>query len=95
MATSIITEICCPNSPYLVGGPGLMTLDEQKGRLVEILNAGPEPVIITRGQVIGEADNMANQSLVPFEAEMVNRVAEEEWRKKKSSSTRTTVMEEF
>jgi hypothetical protein len=94
-ASSIIAEICCPESPYLVGGPGLMTLDEQKGGLVEILNAGPEPVTITRGQVIGQADNMANQSLVPFEAEMVNRVAEEEWRKKKSSSTRTTVMEEF
>jgi hypothetical protein len=80
MASSIIAEICCPESPYLVGGPGLMTLDEQKGGLVEILNAGPEPVTITRGQVIGHADNMANQSLVPFEAETVNRVAEEEWR---------------
>jgi hypothetical protein len=72
-----------------------MTPDEQKSGLVEILNAGPEPVTIARGQVIGRADNLANQNLVPFEAEMVNRVAEEEWKKKKGSSTRTTVTEEF
>ena len=40
-ATSIIAEISCPDAPYLVGGPGLMTMDEQKGGLVEILNMGP------------------------------------------------------
>ncbi len=80
-ATSIIAEISCPESPYLVGGPGLMSMDEQKGGLVEILNTGPEPVTIARGQVIGQADNVANQSLVPFEAEMVNRMAEEQWMK--------------
>jgi hypothetical protein len=94
-ATSIIAEISCPKWPYLVGGPGLMSLDEQKGRLVEILNTGPEPVTITRGQVIGQADNVANQSLVPFEAEMVNRMAEEQWKKKQGSSLRATVTEEF
>jgi len=73
----------------------LMSLDEQKGGLVEILNTGPEPVTVAQGQVIGQADNVANQSLVLFEAEMVNRMAEEQWKKKKGSSTRTTVTEEF
>jgi hypothetical protein len=48
MATSIIAEISCPESPYLVGGPGLMSLDEQKSGLVEILNTGPEPVTLAR-----------------------------------------------
>jgi hypothetical protein len=95
MATSIIAEISCPESPYLVGGPGLMSLDEQKGGLVEILNTGPEPVTLARGQVIGQADNVANQSLVPFGAQMVNRMVEEQWKKKQGSSMRTTVTEEF
>ncbi len=95
MASSIIAEIRCPEAPYLVGGPGLVTLDEQKGGLVEILNTGPEPVTITRGQVVGQADNMANQNLIPFEAETVNWVAKAEWKKKTGSSTRTTVTEEF
>jgi hypothetical protein len=94
-ATSIIAEISCPEWPYLVGGPGLMSLDEQKGGLVEILNTGPEPVTIARGQVIGQADNVANQSLVPFEAEAVNRIAKEQWKKKQGSSPRATVTEEF
>jgi hypothetical protein len=94
-ATSIIAEISCPDLPYLVGGPGIMTLDEQKGGLVEILNTGPEPVTLARGQVIGQADNVAHQSLIPFEAEVINRIAEEQWRKKQSSSTKTAVTEEF
>jgi hypothetical protein len=94
-ATSIIAEISCPESPYLVGGPGLMTLDEQKGGLVEILNSGPEPVTLARGQVIGQADNVAHQSLVPFEAEVVNRIAKDQWKRKQGSSTRITVTEEF
>ncbi len=72
-----------------------MSIDEQKGGLVEILNTGPEPVTIVRGQVIGLADNVANQSLVPFEAEMVNRMAEEQWKKKQGSTMKTTVTEEF
>jgi len=75
MATSIIAEMSCPESPYLVSGPGLMSLDEQKSGLVEILNTGPEPVTLARGQVIGQADNVASQSLVPFEAEMVHWMA--------------------
>jgi hypothetical protein len=95
MATSIIAEMSCPESPYLAGGPGLMSLDEQKGGSVEILNTGPEPVTLARGQVIGQADNVANQSLMPFKAEMVNRMAEEQWKKKQGSSTRTTITEEF
>ncbi len=72
-----------------------MSLDKQKGGLVEILNTGPEPVTIARGQVIGQADNIANQSLVPFEAEMVNWMAEEQWKTKQGSSPRATVTEEF
>ena len=95
MASSIIAEIRCPEAPYLVGGPGLMTLDEQRGGLVEILNTGPEPVTIVRGQVVGQADNMASQTFIPFEAEIVNRVAEEEWKKKKFSSPKIPVTEEF
>ncbi len=38
---------------------------------------------------------MANQTFVPFEAEVVNQVAEEEWRKKTASSTKIPVIEEF
>jgi hypothetical protein len=84
-ATSIIAEISCPDAPYLVGGPGLMTMDDQRGGLVEILNMGPEPITITRGQKVGQADNVANQSLVPFEAEVINRIAEEQWKNKQGS----------
>ncbi len=45
--------------------------------------------------IVGQADNVANQNLVPFEAEMVNRIAEEQWKKKQGSVMKTRVTEEF
>jgi hypothetical protein len=77
-ADCVIAEISCPDLPYLMGGPGIVILDEQKGGLVKILNTGPEPVVLARGQVVSQADNAAHQHLMPFEAEVVNRVAEEQ-----------------
>jgi hypothetical protein len=94
-ANCIIAEISCPDLPYLVGGPGILTLDEQKGGLVEILNTRPEPVMLARGQVIGQADNANQQALVPFEADVVNQVAEEQRRKKQTLFTRATITDEF
>jgi hypothetical protein len=65
-ADCVIAEILCPDLPYLVGGPGILTLDKQKGGLVKILNTGPEPVTLARGQVIDQADNANQQTLVPL-----------------------------
>ncbi len=94
-ADCIIAEISCPDLPYLVGMPGIVTLDEQKGGLMEILNTGPEPVTLARGQVIGRADNASQQALIPFEADVVNRVAEEQWQKKQTSLARAAITDEF
>jgi hypothetical protein len=62
---------------------------------VEILNTGPKPVTLARGQVVGQADNANQQILVPFEADMVYRVAEEQWKEKQASSKRATIKDEF
>jgi hypothetical protein len=94
-ADGIIAEISCPGLPYLVGGPGIVTLDGQKSSLIEIFNTGPEPITLARGQVIGLADNANQQPLIPFEADMVNRIAEEQWKKKQRPYTKTAIMEEF
>ncbi len=71
-ADCAIAEISCPDLPYLVGGPGLMTLDDQKEGLMEVFNTDPEPVMLARGQVVGRADNAYHQTLTHFKAEMVN-----------------------
>jgi hypothetical protein len=94
-ADCIIVEISCPDLPYLVGGPGIVTFDEQKGGLVEILNTRPEPVMLARGQVVGQADNANQQILVTFEADVVHRVAKEQWIEKQASSNRATIKDEF
>jgi hypothetical protein len=39
--------------------------------LMEIFNAGPEPITLTRGQCIGQADCAERQLLTPFEAELL------------------------
>jgi hypothetical protein len=70
--TCAIAEIDCPNEPYLAGGPGLVALDNQGRRLVEVFNMGPEPITLARGQLIGQIDNIPGQPLVPFDADLVN-----------------------
>ncbi len=47
---------------------------------MEVLNARPEPVTchLARGQNIGQADNVEGQSLLPFEADQVNQIAEQQ-----------------
>jgi hypothetical protein len=43
--TKVVAEMSCESEPYLVGGPGLIELDPSGCSLIEIFNAGPEPVI--------------------------------------------------
>jgi len=84
----VVAEISCESEPYLVGGPGLIELDPSGCSLVKIFNAGPEPVILTRGQEVGQADNIEGQSLFPFETDHINQIAEQqlEARKQKNLS---------
>jgi hypothetical protein len=67
----VIAEIVCAEMPYIVGGPGLNKVDTDRCSLMEIFNAGPEPITLTRGQCIGQADCAERQLLTPFEAELL------------------------
>jgi hypothetical protein len=71
-------EISCVAEPYLVGGPGLINLDNHGCTLVEVFNTGPEPIMLNRGQEVGQADNAEGQSLFPFQADQVNKIAEQQ-----------------
>jgi hypothetical protein len=72
----VIAEIMCAEMPYVVGGPGLIKVDAAGYSLMAIFNRGPEPVTLTRGQCIGQAYNADRQALTPFEADVVNSIAE-------------------
>ena len=76
----VIAEITSAEAPYMVGGPGLIKIDAAGCSLVEIFNTGPEPITLTRGQCIGQADNIEGQALTLFEAEVVNAIAEKQFR---------------
>jgi hypothetical protein len=43
----VVAEISCESEPYLVGGPSLVDIDTTGCSLIEIFNAGPEPVTLT------------------------------------------------
>jgi hypothetical protein len=74
----VVAEIMCAAEPYLVRGPGLVNIDASGCSLIEVFNAGPEPVTLERGQGISQADNIEGQSLFPFEADQVNQIAEQQ-----------------
>jgi hypothetical protein len=76
--SQVIAEIMCAEMPYVVGGPGLITVDTAGCSLIEIFNTGPEPITLTRGQCVGQADNAEGQALTPFEADVVNSLAEKQ-----------------
>jgi hypothetical protein len=81
----VIAEISCITEPYLVGGPGLINIDDLGCTLIEVLNTGPEPIVLNWGQEVGQADNVEGQSLFPFQADEVNRIAEQQWKNKHKS----------
>jgi hypothetical protein len=90
-----IAEISCPEEAYLAGGPGLVRLDEQGSSLVEVFNTGPEPVTLTRGQIIGQVDNLQGSQPLEFDADKVNRVAEAQWKQDRAGVSKIPVTEEF
>jgi hypothetical protein len=83
----VVAEISCVNEPYLIGGPGLINIDNHGCTLIEVFNSGPEPILLDRGQTIGQADNAEGQSLFPFEADQVNKIAERQWREREKPAT--------
>jgi hypothetical protein len=78
----VVADISCITEPYLVGGPGLINIDNQGCTLVEVFNTGPEPIMLSHGQEVGQADNAEGRSLFPFQADQVNKIAKQQWRKK-------------
>jgi len=84
----VVAEISCVNEPYLIGGPGLINIDNHGCTLIEVFNSGPEPILLDRGQVVGQADNAEGQSLFPFEADQVNKIAEQQWREREKPATK-------
>jgi Retroviral aspartyl protease len=91
----VISEISSPEEPYLVGGPGLVEVDQQGCTLVEIFNTGPEPVMLARGQVIGNAENASSQHMTHFQADVINSIEEHQWRQWSGGQPGKTVTEEF
>jgi hypothetical protein len=59
----VVAEISCTEEPNLVGGPRLIKIDSTGSSLVEMFNAGPEPIALNRGQKVGQADNVDGQTL--------------------------------
>ncbi len=51
----VVAEISCVNEPYLIGGPGLINIDNHGCTLIEVFNSGPEPILLDRGQIVGQA----------------------------------------
>jgi len=76
----VVAEISCTAEPYLVGGPGLINIDSNGCSLIEVFNAGPEPVILNRGQEVGQADNVEGKTLFPVQADQVKKMAEQQWK---------------
>jgi hypothetical protein len=72
-----------------------VALDDQEGGLVEIFNTGPEPITLARGQPIGQIDNIQGQPLVAFDADLVNQITEDNWRRKRIETPRTPITDEF
>jgi hypothetical protein len=79
----------------LVGGPGLVQVDPQGCSLMEVFNTGPEPMVLARGQEIGNSENMSGQRMTHFKAEVVNSIAEQQWCQRNGEKRGTTVTEEF
>ena len=90
----VIAEIYAQDEPYLVGGPGLIQVDSLGNSLVEVFNTGPEPMTIARGQVIGAAENVSGQNMTHFQADVVNSIAEKQWRESKTYG-KGAISEEF
>jgi hypothetical protein len=78
----VVAEISCVTEPYLIGGPGLINIDNHGCTLIEVFNTGPEPILLSRGQEVGLADNAEGQSVFPFQADQVNKIAEQQWRER-------------
>jgi hypothetical protein len=78
----VVAKIMCKAEPYLAGGPGLVNSDADRCSLIDVFNAGPEPITLERGQEIGQADNAEGQVLHRFDAEQVNKIAEQQLREK-------------
>ncbi len=90
----VIAEIYAQDEPYLVGGPGLIQVDSLGNSQVEVFNTGPEPMTIARGQVIGASENVSGQNMTHFQVDVVNSIAEKQWRESKTYD-KGTISEEF
>jgi hypothetical protein len=84
----VVAEISCTNEPYLIGGPGLINIDNHGCTLIEVFNTGPEPILLDRGQEVGQADNAEGQSLFPFQADQFNKIAEQQWREREKPTAK-------
>jgi hypothetical protein len=72
----------------------LIQVDSLGNSLVEVFNTGPEPMTIARGQVIGAAKNVSGQNMKHFQADVVNSIAEKQWREAKTYA-KGAIWEEF
>ncbi len=79
-SSRVVAEVSSIEEPYLMGGPGLVRIDQTGCSLVEVVNAGPEPIQLHCGQQIGTADNVDGQDLVHYNLDMLNTTMEQQFR---------------
>jgi len=73
--SQVVAEIFCEEWPHLAGGPGLVETNEEGQCLVELLNTGPEPIFLERGQPIGLGQTLLDGKVREINAEVINSMS--------------------
>ncbi len=70
----VVAEISCSSEPYLVGGPGLINIDDHGCTLIEVFNAGPEPIVLNRGQKLAKLTTQKDNCCFLFKPTKLTRL---------------------
>ena len=90
----VVAEIFCQDQPHLMGGPGLVELDQEGRCLVEIMNTGPEPIQLSRGQVIGSGEVLPINRIQKIDPEAVAAITRAAAAREESDQTRIKILKE-
>jgi hypothetical protein len=89
----VVAEVSSVEEPYLMGGPGLVSIDQTGCSLVEAVNAGLEPIQLHHGEQIGIADNVDGEDLVHYNADMVNAIVKRQFKNRAKMEPGSTTSE--
>ena len=85
----VVAEIFSEEWPHLLGGPGLVTTDNEGRCLVELRNTGPEPIFLERGQTIGLGEALLDGKVRELDPDVINAIAKREARSMTNSKQET------